>query len=55
VVFRDFLYKIVDTARVVPTIAIGEISGSADCGAVTSSGGQLDIRYSEDELNTCSF
>ena len=55
VVFRDFLYKIVDTARVVPTVAIGEISGSADCGAVTSSGGQLDIRYSEDELNTCSF
>ena len=56
VVFRDFLYKIVDTAKVTPTISIGEISGSSSCGAITSGENHvLDIRYSEDDLNTCAF
>jgi len=55
VVFRDFLYKLVDTVKVTPTATIGHVSGSSSCGAVTSSGGQLDIQYSEDELNTCAF
>lgn len=55
VVFRDFLYKIVDTAKVRPTISFGEISGSSDCGAISSSGNPLDIQYSEDYLNTCAF
>ena len=55
VVFRDFLYKIVDTTRLTPTISLGEVSGSSTCGAVSSSGNPFDIRYSEDDLNTCAF
>jgi hypothetical protein len=55
VVFRDFLYKIVDTAKVTPTISVGDISGSCDCGAITSSGNSLEIQYSEEDLNTCAF
>lgn len=55
VVFRDFLYKIVDTAKVTPTISFGEITGSCDCGVITSSGNQLNIQYSEEDLNTCAF
>lgn len=55
VVFRDFLYKIVDSMKVTPTIHVGNISGSCDCGAITSSGNQLDIQYSEEYLNTCAF
>lgn len=55
VVFRDFLYKIVDTAKVTPTISIGEITGSCDCGVISSGHDKLDIQYSEDSLNTCAF
>ena len=56
VVFRDFLYKVVDTLKVRPTIAFGEIAGSSDCGIVTSGANHLlDIQYSEDDLNTCAF
>lgn len=58
VVFRDFLYKIVDTAKVTPKISIGEISGSSDCGVTNVSaydGTAVEIQYSEDTLNTCAF
>ena len=55
VVFRDFVYKLVDTVRIKPTISIDGITGSSDCGAVTSSGNELVIEYSDESLNNCAF
>ena len=55
VVFRDFVYRLVDTARLNPTISIDWVSGTGNGGAVTSSGTDLEVEYSEENLNPCAF
>lgn len=55
VVFRDFVFRVVDNLKVNSCIAIAGISGSNDCGAVTSGCCNLEIDESDPELSNCAF
>lgn len=57
VVFRDFLYRVVDTVYLKPTITLGGISGSTGLGAMVNAGDADDIKveYGDPSAKTCKF
>lgn len=57
VVFRDFLYKVVDTVYIKPTITIGGISGSTGLGVLVNAGDadEVKVEYGEPATINCKF
>jgi hypothetical protein len=57
VVFRDFLYKVVDTVYVKPTITLGGISGSTGIGVLVNAGDadEVKVEYGEPATVNCKF
>lgn len=55
VVFRDFIYQLVDTAKLKVGISIVDMSGSYNLGAISASGEVPEVDYGSEELTNCAF
>ena len=53
VVFRDFVFRLVDSLKLLPTIAIASTSGRTNLGAVDAAANELVVDYASPTGSAC--